>query len=189
MDKREEELIINNVNLIFFSLKHLNLFTKNGIEKYYDVGMIGLVKGAKKYDHSLGLKPSSYLTRCIINEILYEKRRENRPTKLNIDNTISLSTIIHENIELEDIINSNIDIENEILENESKEELYQAIEQLNDIEKFVIINTYGLYNHKIMKQDEMAKLLNVERSSVSRIKVRAIKKLRGVLNEKKNKRK
>lgn len=185
MEKEVEELILNNTKLIYVVLKKYGMYNQFGIDKYYDVGMIGLVKGAKKYDKNKGLKQSSFLTKCIINEILCTLRKENSNSRLNLKNTISLTTSIHENIILEDVIKSEVDIEKEIEIKEDNSELYQALSKLTDIEKKVIIYTFGLFENDILTQDELGNKFNLRQGSISRVKLRAIKKLRRILNGRK----
>lgn len=181
MQNNVDELIINNTKLIYLVLKKLHMYNFNDIDKYYDVGMIGLVKGAKNFDSNLGIKPSSYLTKCITNSILQEMRSENRPSKVNLDNTLSLSTIVHENITLEDILQSNVDIQNDIEKEESIEELYGAFLRLSKNEQFVLRHSYGIFNYERLSQKDIANILHFRQSNMSKIKLRAIDKLRRML--------
>lgn len=181
MQDSVDELIINNIKLIYVVLKKLHMYNFEDIDKYYDVALIGLVKGAKKFDSSLGIKPSTYLSKCITNSILLEKRNENRPSKVNLDNTLSLSTIVHENITLEDILQSNVDIQNDIEKEESIEELYEAFFRLSKIEQFVLRHSYGIFNYERLSQKDIANILHSRQSNISRIKLRAIEKLRRML--------
>lgn len=181
MQDSVDELIINNIKLIYVVLKKLHMYNFEDIDRYYDVGMIGLVRGAKKFDSSLGIKPSSYLTKCITNSILLEKRKENRPSNVNFDNTLSLSTIVHENITLEDILQSNVDIQKDIEKEESIEELYRAFLRLSKSEQIVLQHSYGIFNSEKLSQKDIANTLHFRQSNISKIKSRAIKKLRGML--------
>ena len=65
----------DNLNLIYFVLKQLNMYNKDGIDEYFDVGMLGLVKGLKTYSESKGAV-STYLVKCIRNEIGIELRNQ-----------------------------------------------------------------------------------------------------------------
>lgn len=181
MEKRVEDLILNNTNLIYMALKKLGLYSNKGIENYYDVGMIGLVKGAINYKNDIGIKPSTYLGRCIINSILMELRKENKIP--NENNTISLSVPVYEDILLEEVISSNYNLEKEVEENNDIREIYIALDRLNSKEKYVIIHSFGLYNQDILKQNEMAEIIDCNQASISRIKKTAIKKIRRILNE------
>ena len=67
----KEKLILDNINLIYMVLKRYNLY--NQLDEYYDIGMIGLVKGANSFSEDKGYKVSTYLTSCITYEILNYK--------------------------------------------------------------------------------------------------------------------
>ena len=177
MERDVEDLILNNTNLIYVILKKLGLYSKTGIDKFYDIGLIGLVNGAKNYKENFGLKPSTYLGKCITNAILMELRKEKK--------FISLSTPIHENLLLEDMISSDFDIEAELEKNENIKKLYEALTLLKENEKTVLIYSFGLYGNEPLKQKELAEMLGLRQASISRIKLKAIKKLGGILNENK----
>lgn len=85
MTLEQEELVLNNLPLINLILKKYNL----SYDDYYDLGIIGLVKGAKSFDSNKGFKASSYLTKCITNEILLQIRKERKLPK----NLISIETV------------------------------------------------------------------------------------------------
>ena len=67
----KEKLILDNINLIYMVLKRYNLY--NQLDEYYDIGMIGLVKGANTYSGDKGYKASTYLTSCILMKYLLIK--------------------------------------------------------------------------------------------------------------------
>lgn len=182
MEKEVEVLILNNVKLIYVVLKRLGMYNYTNIEKYYDVGMIGLVKGARKYDGSKGIKQSTYLTKCITNEILCTIRRENSSNRLSLNNTISLATPVYDNIYLEDVLKADVDLEEEIEKKESIEELYQVLNELTAIEQIVVVYSFGLFGNDILNQNELGDKLNLRQGSISRIKLRSIEKLRRLLN-------
>lgn len=182
MEENVDDLVLNNVNLIYVILKQLGLYNANGIDKYYDVGMVGLVRAAKHYRSTLGLKPSTFLSKCIRNSILMEMRKDK--IRANVNNTIPLSTVVHENLILEDVISSDLDVQTEIENKEINSILYEAIKQLSGVEQYVLIHCFGLFGHKKQKQKDIAKDLDTCKNYISSIKGRAIKKLGGLLNEK-----
>lgn len=181
MEKRVEELIIKNTNLIYLALKKLGMYNKLYIENYYDVGMIGLVKGAINYKQDLGFKETTYLMKCIINEILNQRRREK--TKVNYDTVLSLEEIVFDKLTLEDFISNDVDIEREMILKNDIEKLYLSIMELTEREKYVIIHSYGLFGAEKIRQDKMACELKITQASISRMKLKIIRKLRGKLNE------
>lgn len=163
----------DNLNLIYFVLKQLNIYNRNGIDEYFDVGMLGLVKGLKTYTESKG-SLSTYLVNCIKNEILMEMRNQKAGKRNNGAKPISINTPTTDNLTIEDTIKSDFDMLEYEIKNERIKELGIAIASLKPIEKRVIIDIY--FNNK--KQKEIQEEIGAKQSYVSRIKTRAIRKLR-----------
>lgn len=171
----------DNINLIYFVLKQFNLYNPNGIEEYFDIGMLGLVKGLKTYTKSKGAV-STYLVKCIRNEIVIELRNQKAGKRNNGVKPISINTLTTDNLTIEDTIESDFDMLESIIKKERIKELGIAINSLKPIEKRVIIDIY--FNNK--KQLEIAKEIGAKQSYVSKVRTRAINKLR-VWFEKKEK--
>ena len=163
----------DNINLIYFVLKQLNMYNKEGIDEYFDVGMLGLTKGLQTYTESKG-SLSNYLVNCIKNEILMELRNQKTGKRNNGVKPISINTPTTDNLTIEDTIKSNFDILEYEIKNERIKELGVAITTLKPVEKHVIIGIY--FNNKT--QLEIAKELGFRQSYVSRIKTKAIRELR-----------
>lgn len=163
----------DNINLIYFVLKQLNIYNKNGIDEYFDVGMLGLVKGLKTYSERKGVI-STYLVKCIRNEIVMELRNQKTDKRNNGVKPISINTPTTDNLTIEDTIKSDFDMLEYEIKNERIKELGVAINALKPIEKRVIIDIY--FNNKT--QLEIAEEIGFRQSYVSRIKTKAIKKLR-----------
>lgn len=163
----------DNINLIYFVLKQLNIYNRNGIDEYFDVGMLGLVKGLKTYTESKGAV-STYLVNCIKNEISMEMRNQKAVKRNNGVKPVSMETPTTDKLTIGDTIKSDFDMLESIIKNEQIKELGVAITTLKPVEKHVIIDIY--FNNKT--QLEIAKELGFRQSYVSRMKTRAIKKLR-----------
>lgn len=163
----------DNINLIYFVLKQLNIYNRNGIDEYFDVGMIGLTKGIQTYTESKG-SLSTYLVNCIKNEILMEMRNQKTGKRNNGVKPISINAPTTDNLTIEDTIKSNFDMLEYEIKNERIKELGIAIASLKPIEKCVIIDIY--FNNKT--QLEIAEEIGVRQSYISRIKTKAIRKLR-----------
>ncbi len=163
----------DNLNLIYFVLKQLNLYNNDGIDEYFDVGMLGLVKGLKTYSESKGTI-STYLVKCIRNEIVMELRNQKTNKRNNGVKPISINTPVTDNLTIEDTIKSNFDVLEYTIKNEQIKELGVAINTLKPVEKRVIIDIY--FNNKT--QLEIAKEIGVRQSFISRIKTKAIRELR-----------
>lgn len=163
----------DNLNLIYFVLKQFNLYNPNGIEEYFDVGLLGLTKGLQTYAESKGAI-STYLVKCIRNEIVMELRNQKAGKRNNGVKPISINTPTTDNLTIEDTIESDFDMLESIIKKERIKELGIAINTLKPIEKCVVIDIY--FNNKT--QLEIAEEIGVRQSYVSKVKTRAINKLR-----------
>lgn len=172
----EEELILKNINLIYVTLKKLNLFDRR--DEFYDVGMIGLVKGAKKYNPNLGYTAGTYLGRCIYNEILMYIRNNNSTKKIPENMTTYLSTKTTDKLSVGDLIKDDFDVEEDLIRNEQIEILYKEISKLTKNEQLVLNLYYGLNGYKAKRQTEISEIIGLTQAHVSRIKNKAIEKLR-----------
>lgn len=168
----ETRLIEENINLVYYTVR--KYFYNN--EDYYDLGMIGLIKGVKSYDKNKGAI-STYLMKCIKNEIMMRYRRDKNPKDcLSLDYDT-------ENTKLSNLISDNTNIEDEILKKEQCELLYECLNKLTKIEKYIIVHYYGLYNSDKMSQKDIAKDLNMKPTSVTKIHLRVLKKLKKLIEE------
>ena len=173
MTKEElENLVLNNLPLISLVLKKYNL----SYDEYFDLGVIGLVKGAKSFDASKGFKPSSYLTRCITNEIFLQKRKERKLVK----NPISLETIMFDDMTIGDMVRDDFDLEDEIIKKEQLNMIKKSLKVLNEKEFIVFTGMYGIGTNRC-NQKELAKKLNVSQSNISRLNERAKDKIKKYL--------
>lgn len=179
--KNNEDLVLNNINLIYYVLKKYNLYQQ--LEEYYDICVIGLVKAANNYDESKGYTFSTYGISCITSELFgYLRKEKNNKRKANYG-TISLDTVVYDNntstqITLLDTLPSEINVEEEIILKEEKEELKEALKILNEKELIVISYMYGVNGCQEITQKEIAIKLKMQQGSVSRIGKRAINKMK-----------
>lgn len=143
------------------------------------IGSIGLIKGINTYDPNKSIKLSTYISKCIDNEVLMyfrAKKKQNKEVYLEDpigkdkdDNCITLSDILE---------NDEKNIEDEIDSNAKIKKLYNSIGHvLKPREREIIELRFGLNGRKQKTQREIAKKLNISRSYVSRIETKAIQKL------------
>lgn len=172
-----EKLIVHNLRLVaHISKKYDNcgLLTDDLIS----VGTIGLIKAIDSFSIDKATKLSSYLSRCIENEILMYIRANKKTLS-----TLSLLESIGEDddgqeIKLEDIISSETIDYNEKFDTQIKiENLLKYMKKLEDFEVKILSLRYGLNNNKEYTQKEIGKMFNISRSYVSRIEKRALNKL------------
>ena len=176
----DEKLVMENINLIYLALKRLYLYDKK--DDYFDVGMIGLVKGARTYDKTKGIAPSTYLYRCIYAELCNTFRKKQPDGMLSLNKVIN-SEADGKAITLQDVIPSDINIEEEIIKKDQIEHLYIALSKLKEKELDIINATYGLNGVKQLTQNQLKEKYNLSQAQISRIKNKSIDKLRKLLKE------
>lgn len=148
-------------------------------EDLLSIGTIGLIKGINSFDASKGTRLATYAARCVENEILMMLRSRKKS-----QNDVSLSDAIGTDKEgntimLMDVIeNDESDIFDKIQTDDSIRKLYKNIkENLSDTERKIIVLRYGLIDGKCLPQREIAEMLGISRSYVSRIEKKAVSKL------------
>ncbi len=170
--------MIEYEKIMYGVLKKYNLLDKK--EDYIDLCYIGYTKAVNNYDESKATL-SSYIYKCVENEILIQLRKE-RATK-RTRQEYSMDYIYDDKgHSLNDIVANDVDMERDIIKEETNNELYNAISKLKRNEQIVIYNFYGLGNKKYT-QKEISCILNIGQVQISRIKNRALEKLKEILNE------
>lgn len=171
------KLIEHNLRLVAHIVKRFE--DKNvSSDDLISIGTIGLIKGIDSYKSDKRIKITTYIAKCAENEILMFFR-SNKKFKgdISLNDSIGIDKDGNE-ISLIDVIPSNDDeIDATIFKNMNIELLHKYLKVLNEREKDIIIKRYGLYNGQIYTQKEIANLLNISRSYVSRIEKRALSKL------------
>ena len=171
-------LIEHNLRLVVFLAKKYEN-TSLDLEDLVSIGTIGLIKGVNTYKLDKNIKLATYASRCIDNEILmYLRKNKKRKTEVSLEDSLSYDSEGNE-LHLEDILGTEDDIVTSNLDKQTnKKLLYKEIEKLNKRDKQIIILRYGLYNHKELTQKEVASLLDISQSYISRIEKKVIKKLK-----------
>ena len=155
------------------------------LDDLISIGTIGLIKGVNTYNSKKGVKLSTYISRCIENEILMffrNSKKLNSEVFLNEpigkdkdDNVITLQEVLENN---ERSIEDSIDIK------KKKKKLYEKMNSiLKPREREILILRFGLNNSKPLTQNEVANIFGISRSYVSRIETKAISKLAKEIKE------
>lgn len=171
-------LIERNLRLVAHIVKKYNNTGKD-LDDLISIGTIGLIKGINTYDPSKGTRLATYAARCIENEILMTIRSSKKEKmEVSLSDPIGMDKEGNE-INLLDILGTDIDlIINEVDLNIQTKKLYKAIDKvLKRREKTIILLRYGLVEGGCRTQREIATMLGISRSYVSRIESRAIEKL------------
>lgn len=177
-------LIERNLRLVAHIVKKYNTSGKD-MDDLISIGTIGLIKAISTYDSNKGTRLATYASRCIDNEILMTIRSNK---KINLE--YSLQEPIGRDkegneINLLDILGTDgEEVLNEVDLRLQTKKLYKAISRcLKDREKVIIELRYGLIDGECKTQREIAGLLGISRSYVSRIETKAIKKLLKEMNK------
>lgn len=174
-------LIEHNLRLVVFLAKKYENTTYD-IEDLVSIGSIGLIKGINTYKIDKNIKLATYASRCISNEILMFLRKNKRKrAEVSLEDALNYDAEGNE-LHLEDILGTEIDlVPNEYEKQVDKEVLSKEIEGLPDRDKEIMTLRYGLNNTKEYTQKEVAEMLGISQSYISRIEKKVVKKLKQVM--------
>ena len=178
----KDALVERNMRLVAYIAKK---YPSESPEDLISIGTIGLIKGVSSFDAKKASKLSTYISKCIENEILMHLRSLKK-----YNNEISMQDFIGtdregNNITLEDkIADEDAPIDEIIALKTQVKSMYELIENVLDKrERQIIELRYGIGQHKDLTQREIGNLLNISRSYVSRIEKRSLNKLREELSK------
>ena len=180
--KAKSKLIEHNLRLVVFLAKKYEN-TKVDLEDLVSIGTIGLIKGVNTYKLDKNIKLATYASRCIDNEIImFLRKNKKRKGEVSFEDNLSYDAEGNE-LHLEDILGTDDDVVTKGLEEElEKKLLYNEISKLNDRDKKIMVLRYGLYNSKELTQKEVADVMGISQSYISRIEKKVINKLRSAHN-------
>jgi RNA polymerase sporulation-specific sigma factor len=188
MKKGDEEarniLIERNLRLVAHVTKKYST-TNVDQDDLISIGSIGLIKGINSYDMNKNFKLATYVAKCIENEVLmYLRTNKKRAYDVYLNEPIGKDKDDNE-ITLQEVLeNNDRNIEEEVDIKFKIKNMYQKMKEiLKKREKIIIELRFGLNGEKPKTQKEIAKLLNISRSYVSRIETKAIGKLAKEMKE------
>lgn len=176
-------LITHNLRLVVYIAKKFES-TGIGIEDLVSIGTIGLIKAVKTFCPSKNIKLATYASRCIENEILMFLRKSSQyKNEISIDEPLNIDWDGNELL-LSDILGTDEDTVNGNIENEAEKSiLLEAVEKLPEREKCIMKMRFGLVDGKEKTQKEVADIIGISQSYISRLEKRIIKKLRRELEK------
>ena len=179
-DEAKSILIEHNLRLVVYIAKKFDN-TGVGVEDLISIGTIGLIKSINTFNPEKNINLATYASRCIENEILMYLRRNNK-TKLevSIDEPLNVDWDGNELL-LSDILGTDEDVIYKDIENEVERKLLlKAIDKLSDREKTIIQLRFGLGkgSGKEMTQKEVAEMLGISQSYISRLEKKIMKRLK-----------
>lgn len=177
----KDKLIEHNLRLVVFLAKKYEN-TKVDLEDLVSIGTIGLIKGINTFSTDKNIKLATYASRCIDNEILMFLRKNKRSrSEVSFEDSLSYDSDGNE-LHLEDVLGTDADIVTKGIEEDDDKKLMMAeIDKLDVRDKEIMILRYGLYNHQEMTQKEVADLLGISQSYISRIEKKVIRKLKSIV--------
>lgn len=178
-------LIEHNLRLVVYIAKKFDN-TGVGVEDLISIGTIGLIKSINTFNPEKNIKLATYASRCIENEILMYLRRNNK-TKLevSIDEPLNVDWDGNELL-LSDILGTDEDVIYRDIENEVERKiLLGAISKLSDRERMIINLRFGLGSQdgQEMTQKEVASMLGISQSYISRLEKKIMRQLKKDMNE------
>lgn len=174
----KDKLIEHNLRLVVFIAKKYES-TGYDIEDLVSIGSIGLIKGINTYKIDKNIKLATYASRCIANEILmYVRKNKNRKGEISFEDALNYDAEGNE-LHLEDILGTDDNIvSDEIINKFDRLKLNEEIKNLDERDKQIMIMRYGLFNTKEYTQKEVADILGISQSYISRIEKKVISKLK-----------
>ncbi|WP_028307441.1 RNA polymerase sporulation sigma factor SigE [Desulfitibacter alkalitolerans] len=171
-------LIERNLRLVVYIARKFEN-TGVGIEDLVSIGTIGLIKAVNTFDPKKKIKLATYASRCIENEILMHLRRNNKTkTEVSFDEPLNIDWDGNELL-LSDVLGTENDIIYRSIEEEvDKKLLHAAMKKLNPREKKIMEFRFGLMDGTEKTQKEVADILGISQSYISRLEKRIIKRLR-----------
>lgn len=199
LSKEEEELLIHklpngdetartilierNLRLVVYIARKFEN-TGINIEDLISIGTIGLIKAVNTFNPEKKIKLATYASRCIENEILMYLRRNNKiRSEVSFDEPLNIDWDGNELL-LSDVLGTDEDIITKDLEaNIDRNLLTKALYQLSDREKQIMELRFGLLGGEEKTQKDVADMLGISQSYISRLEKRIIKRLRKEFNK------
>ena len=174
----KEKLITHNLRLVVYIAKKFES-TGIGIEDLISIGTIGLIKAVNTFSVEKNIKLATYASRCIENEILmFLRKNNNNRNDISIDEPLNIDWDGNELL-FSDILGTENDTVNKNIETEvDKKIIISSVDKLNDREKFIMEMRYGLEGFKNHTQKEVADIIGISQSYISRLEKRIINRLK-----------
>ncbi len=170
-------LIEHNLRLVAFIARRFES-TGVGMEDLISIGTMGLIKAVGTFRSDKNIKLATYASRCIENEILMYIRKISGKQEVSLDEPLNTDWDGNELL-LSDILgNDEEPIGHEIEAAEERTALHRAVNRLSPRERRIIELRFGLSGHAEMTQKEVADLLGISQSYISRLEKRILAKLR-----------
>lgn len=176
--KARETLITRNLRLVVYISKKFES-TGIGAEDLVSIGTIGLIKAVNTFNPEKNIKLATYASRCIENEILmYLRKTSQQRNEISIDEPLNIDWDGNELL-LSDVLGTDADEVGSRIESETEKKiLIEAVGRLNERERYIMEMRFGLRGGKEMTQKEVADVIGISQSYISRLEKRILKDLK-----------
>jgi RNA polymerase sporulation-specific sigma factor len=177
-DDARSVLIEHNLRLVVYIAKKFES-TGTGIEDLISIGTVGLIKAINTFRADKNIKLATYASRCIENEILmYIRKNSSRRCEISIDEPLNVDWDGNELL-LSDILgNEEDEVVYEYEQKEERRRVREAVSSLNDREREIVEMRYGMNGRREMTQKEVADVLGISQSYISRLEKKIIAELK-----------
>lgn len=175
---KRELLVVHNLRLVVYIARKFEN-TGINIEDLVSIGTIGLIKAVNTFCPTKKIKLATYASRCIENEILmYLRKTANRKNEMSIDEPLNVDWDGNELL-LSDVLGSDNDVVNRNIESkDEKNQLLRLVKELEERERQIMTMRFGLFGSKEYTQKQVADMLGISQSYISRLEKRIIEKLK-----------
>ncbi len=177
-EKAKDELIEHNLRLVVYIAKKFDN-TNIDIEDLISVGTIGLIKAVNSFDGSKQIKMATYASRCIENEILMFLRKTSKTkSEMSLDEPLNVDWEGNVLL-LSDVLGTDSDVIYKDVESQAEKDiLLSSFEKLSPREKEIVKMRFGLAGAEKKTQKEIADIMGISQSYISRLEKKVMKKLK-----------
>ncbi|WRS27290.1 RNA polymerase sporulation sigma factor SigE [Oscillospiraceae bacterium MB08-C2-2] len=177
-DQAKQELIVHNLRLVVYIARKFES-SGVGVEDLISIGTIGLIKAVNTFCPARGIKLATYASRCIENEILMFMRKcQSQKHEISIDEPLNIDWDGNELL-LSDILGTDSDSINRPIEQAiEKNILLETVNKLGEREKKIMQLRFGLLDGEERTQKEVADIIGISQSYISRLEKRIVKRLK-----------
>ncbi len=171
-------LIVHNLRLVVYIAKK---FENTGvpIDDLISIGTMGLIKAVKSFIPSKNIKFATYASRCVENEILmYLRKRSNKNIDISMDEALSTDSDGNELNLIDVLYTDEYEVSKNIEEESDRTAVWKSLETLSKREKEIMIMRFGLGGAEERTQKEVADIIGISQSYISRLEKKILKKLK-----------
>ena len=173
-----QTLIVHNLRLVVYIARKFES-TGIGIEDLISIGTIGLIKSVNTFCPGRNIKLATYASRCIENEILmYLRKTSSQRQEVSLDEPLNVDWDGNELL-LSDVLGTDSDtVSRDIEQDVEKSILTEAVSRLEDRDRMIMELRFGLRDDKEHTQKEVADMIGISQSYISRLEKRIVKRLK-----------